>query len=373
MDIFRLNDTGTTWAEGTIINGLTTKLWSERYRSPGEFKFTAPPTKSIMDSLPLGALVSHTETLDVMIVESHEIIESQEKDPEISITGRSLDSFLEQRVATEDHLGFNNPMRDGSPSPYIFDQSSQTAQIRALIRSGIQEGYVARSVFALPHTVVTIRIGDLSFEEEREVKRGPLYDAVMDLLAEMDAGLKIERPNGTKTDIHWVVHDGDKVLDKVQFSHDAGDLEASRYFRTNKTDKNSAYAMASYGGIYWGEAGSTGASGLLRRVMYLDATDIKLNPIPNDPYGVVAARIEEMLTKRAKRVVKRRKKTDILEATVSKDSRFKYRRDYNIGDLVWVLGNYDTSDIMRVVEYVESEDENGEKGFPTLVRATGAN
>lgn len=381
MDVFRLFNTGSTWAEGEFIKGIDSKVWSERYRSPGEFTFKAKPTKQLIDALPIGSLISHTNTLDVMIVENHEIVEKKGENPEITISGRSVDSFMEQRVATDDALGFDgpggsngpkphSPLFDGSPWPYLFKQATQRGQILSLIRSQIQDGYTERNSFVLPHTRVNHEITDTSAEEEREVKRGPLNVAVQELLADMDAGLRIERPHSGKSYINWIVHDGTNRKGTVQFSHDAGDLETAKYFKTSKSDKDSAYITASYWGIFWTQAGTY--TGFNRRVMWIDVNDIKMNPAENGPFGFnTAARIEKILEKRARRQVLRKKVTDILEATVSKEARFKYRRDYQIGDLVYVLGNYDSSDVMRVVEYVETEDEEGERGFPTLIRAPG--
>jgi hypothetical protein len=47
-------------------------------------------------------------------------------------------------------------------------------------------------------------------------------------------------------------------------------------------------------------------------------------------------------------------------------TRYRYRTDYYIGDLVSVEGNYNTSAVMRVTEHVEIEDETGEQAYPTL-------
>jgi hypothetical protein len=45
---------------------------------------------------------------------------------------------------------------------------------------------------------------------------------------------------------------------------------------------------------------------------------------------------------------------------------YQYRRDYNIGDLVSIDGNFGQTAVMRVIEYAEIEDENGNSGHPTL-------
>jgi hypothetical protein len=52
---------------------------------------------------------------------------------------------------------------------------------------------------------------------------------------------------------------------------------------------------------------------------------------------------------------------------IAKDSgSAQYRKDYDIGDLVTIQGNYDTSGIRRVTEFVEIEDENGYIGYPVV-------
>lgn len=385
MDVFRLNNTGGTWTQGTLIKGIDTKVWAERYRSPGEFTFTGKPTRELRNALPLDALISHTNTLDIMIVESHEIVEDEALEPKLTIKGRSLASFLEQRVATDDAQGFegpnsrldpqaepNTPLFDGSAWPYVFFANTARAQARNLIRNQIMAAYVERPSFAIPHTTVAY---DLEADEEdgenREVKRGPLHTAVMDVLADINAGLKVERPNGDRSDIWWIIHDGKNRKGTVQFSHEAGDLTSTRYYWSRSRDKDAAYIASKYWHAFWAEV--TPQTGLSRRVMYLDASDVNRNPADAGAWGgaVVAAEVEQILLRRARKLVRRRKQTELLETTISNNNRYRYRRDYGIGDIVYVVGNYDVSDAMRVVEYTEAEDEHGETGWPTLARAPG--
>ena len=63
------------------------------------------------------------------------------------------------------------------------------------------------------------------------------------------------------------------------------------------------------------------------------------------------------------------KQNDILyyiDAKVNKNCRYKYKEHYNIGDIVWVSGDYDATTIMRVTEHAQVLDENGESSIPTL-------
>lgn len=51
---------------------------------------------------------------------------------------------------------------------------------------------------------------------------------------------------------------------------------------------------------------------------------------------------------------------------ISKDRQYTYRDNYDIGDLVTVLGDYGQSAVMRIVEYAEIEDQTSFVGYPTL-------
>jgi hypothetical protein len=55
-----------------------------------------------------------------------------------------------------------------------------------------------------------------------------------------------------------------------------------------------------------------------------------------------------------------------MEATISKNSRYAYRKDYIVGDIVYVVGNYGVSQKMRVIENVEVQDATGSFSYPTL-------
>jgi len=46
--------------------------------------------------------------------------------------------------------------------------------------------------------------------------------------------------------------------------------------------------------------------------------------------------------------------------------RYIYRKDFNVGDIVSVKGEYEASRLMRISEYVEIMDETGNINYPTL-------
>jgi Siphovirus ReqiPepy6 Gp37-like protein len=369
MDVFTLNDDGiSTYTNGEIINGLTNKLWIERYRECGEFKFVCTPSDYILGMLPLGTLISHTNAETIMMVEDHEIVEERGSVPVLTITGRSIDGFFHNRVATDDDLGFSPALYDGTAWPYTFQDVTSYEHCVELIKAQIEAPPV-RAVLAIPFVDVRHEVYDISeVPENREAKRDSLYTQVIDILAEIDAGLKIQRPvQGVHAKIRFVVHDGIKRTDTVNFSYEAGDLDSAKYFWSLRSSKNTAYISGMYHGYYVPRGGSEGASGFNRRVMYIDATDFKAKyGTPGWDGANAMDRIEKILLTRARKILGRRKTRELVEANVAKANRYTFRKDYNIGDTVYVTGNYGLSAPFRVTEYAEIEDESGESGYPTL-------
>ncbi len=382
MDIFSLEDDGiSTYNNGEVINGITTKIWIERFREPGEFTFTGAPTKHLRDALAIGTMISHTDTKTVMIVEDHEINETRGQDPVLTITGRDATAFLEQRIATDDDQGFEPSAADGSASPYTMPEASPWSQAIRLLNQQIS-ATANRTTFILPHVSVVnqfpttpadkVAHPDWFDQDEREIKRGPLGAAVIAILHEIDGGLLVERPvkvwekeiYSPHDNMWFIVKRGIDRKKEVQFSYESGDIETARYFWSDKSKKNAAYVAARYQGKYVQVVGNSGWN---RRVSLVDANDFNINPGEAGWAGVAQQqKLDAMLTRRGNVRIRRAKSTELVEATISRSNQYVYRRDYHIGDEVWVTGNYDVSKAMRVSEFAETEDETGEFGFPTL-------
>lgn len=375
MDIFTLADNGVdTYNNGEIINGLTSKVWIERYRDPGEFTLTCYPTKEIRAKLAIDTLISHTDTMTVMMVEDHEIKETKGSPPELTITGRSLDAFLNHRVATNHTMGFAAPLQDDTARPYEFEVTKPWLTCVDIIRDQIHGSYVSGSVpfFAIPHIGVSHEVTDVEDPDDFDIKRGPLHSAVLGLLDECEGGIKIVRPNPDHKTLKFIIHKGAYLYDDIIFSYNSGDLATSRYFWSERAYKNYAYVAARYQGAFVAPTGPD-PTGFEARVMWVDANDLNANPSDSGWAAVSAAsKLNKLLKHRGKRTLKKQKKKHILEATISNTSKYVFGVDYNIGDLVYVQGNYDLSEIMRVTEYAKTEDERGSSGFPIVSPTTSS-
>lgn len=57
----------------------------------------------------------------------------------------------------------------------------------------------------------------------------------------------------------------------------------------------------------------------------------------------------------------------IFDGAISPLSTYKYRKDYFLGDKVTLSAEYGVENTMLVSEYVRTEDQTGDRGYPTLV------
>jgi hypothetical protein len=369
MDIFSIvpDAVNSTWRPEAVISGITSKLWVERYKSPGEFKFTATPNPDLIDALELGTLISHTNTRAVMIVEDHEINEEAGQVAELTITGRTADSFLESRVATDEDMGFDPSLYDGTAWPYILPAAWPWEHAVDLMLEQLIDN-PDHSSFNIPYANAAheIDLGTVELDpgwntiEELELKRSSLATAIRDICNEHDFGVRVDRPFGGQTKLRFVIYQGIDKSGTVQFSYEAGDFATARYFRSIKNDRNAAYIHSKYYGRFRSESGATG---FWRKVLLVDATDF--NALAGTS-GWTLSKINTNLNRRASKAMKRAKTSHLLEATMSPRARFKFRHDYDIGDKVYARGNNNFDSLMRVTEFTEIEDDQGEYGFPTL-------
>lgn len=372
MELFKFNPIvgGTTVFErGDIITGATSVMWVERYRDFGEFEIKAPVSSNLKNLLPLNSFISHVATTEIMIVENQEISENYDSEPEIIITGRSLETCLEQRIVgtNQTYTGVGLPLLQYEiPAERIWYQAIYLINEHILASILLNDNYAFAN---LQTTAQNVNMAYDSTEVIRVVKRSPVYDSVLELLAVDDLGIKTVRPGpwsplttGGLTDTALVIHKGLDLTKSVTFSYSSGDITNAQYLFSTKNLKTDVFVASK-----WLEMPvQGGTTSYNKRVLFVDAPYLD-NDYSSIPTGSDRTAITGKMITLGRQALKNRNLVTINRAEVSKEStRYVYRQDYNVGDLVAVEGNYDASTVMRVTEYVEIEDESGEYSYPTL-------
>lgn len=368
MDIFKFMNPNhpTKMEQGEIVNGVKSKMWVERFNKAGDFTLTAPVSSGLRESLPIDSFISHINTTEIMIVENHEITEDQGKEPDIVITGRTVETFLENRI-----VGSNNPFPGGSEplTEYVLAEDNVITQAVVLINDHIADTSVYDPSGDLPYIYAYAGTLPAEIGLERAIKRGTVYERLLELLSEdpyTALGIKSIRPSvnspvGFDSSVTLLyVYPG--FLRPVTISYSSNELLNADYLWSSRKLKNAALVSGK-----WVETIINGSeTGIKKRMMLIDGSDIDQAfeevPTGDDLLAVVNAMqlLGNQVLQNQNNIVLSKPQLLI------NDTQSKYRVDYQLGDVIQVIGDYNENAVMRVTEYVEFEDSTGEGGYPTL-------
>lgn len=375
MDLFKFHTpTGVNEAThltggGEYINGLLTKEWIDRYRDAGSVTLTSRAERGLRELLPEGTLIGLRGNTNVMMIEDHQLKDDDQAI--VTTTGRSLESFLEQRAADDNQDPY--PTGGGETQDIVFDSDPQWltwVQAESLLINHLTGGSSGNDKIHYLEIVDDVKMAaEDGTREGRTVSRSDLYSAVKGILDVDNIGWRIVRPGPWSpaadpvNNLALVIHDGYDRRDEITMSYESGDIESADYLWSLKPYKNVALVSGKWIEVL---VGDTSKTNLDRRVLVVDGKDIDEDQ-PATPTGLARTFIIAAMTSRGQEALAKQKKVALASVTPSKGvKRYKYGVDYDIGDIVTVRGNYTESRPMLVSEYVYIEDENGEQGYPTL-------
>lgn len=361
MDLFRFNNPNepTLMEDGIFLNKLKSAMWIERYRAAGEFKIVGYASNDIQTQLPKGSFISHLDTQEVMIVENHEINDTRGKETTVTVTGRSFESYLENRVC-----GRNGVLGEIG---YISLANNTWAQAVELVTAHVLPGYPIDVGDLLPRFEVLTNVTGSGTSEVRVYERGILYERLLELLTVDDLGIKTIRPGPyspaiNKINTCVVIHKGIDRSSEIVLSHESGEIESADYLWSIKKLKNCAFVSGKWVSTFV----DTEEVGYNRRILFVDASDID-NNYSSAPTGGTLTDITAAMQARGVEDLAANQEIALVKVDVSKSvKKAIFRQDYEVGDTITVRGDYDETKTLRVTEYVEIDDEKGSSGYPTL-------
>lgn len=365
IDLFKFNagSDPSVLENGELVNGASEIMWTERYRTPGEFKIEAPLSSGLRSFLPLGTLVSHTDTLEVMIVETHSIKEDPDKDPILQISGRSLEAYFENRIVGSDLVWANANIVE-----YTLASAPVWSQAKTMLDEHIDMAWDTNDLGNFTVEVDPTTQAETQTEAVRSWRREPLDKAVLNLLAIENLGIRSIRRNtfggeGNSNNTVFYIHSGEDHSATVIFSVKAGDLDSAEYLWSDMKRKTSAVVVGQYVNVAVHAPGAP--TGFGRRYMFVDGShlDGHLDVIPT---GAARTTILAKMSDLGIATVRDQNRISLASADISELIKYQYRKDYQIGDIVMIDASYGQMRPMRVVEFTEIQDEQQIKGHPTL-------
>lgn len=347
MILFKLDG---SFLPSTTIPKFETLAWTERYQTAGDFKLVVVDDISILDTLPLGTLISHTDTWQVMIVEDHQIARDKDQKLNVTVTGRTFETFAENRYTPNCESYLND-------SVGLLTDTAQNICDYILRYSLTTAGAPAGNGISNVAIVKAMRDPDVSLTYP--VHRSDTYSAIMEILKMAGGGLRNDRPHDAQTTLNVVLHDGQDLTGTVVFYAQKNDLEDTQYLWSLKTFKNYAQVTGpTCQRLVKSRNEPISVTGLNRRIIYVESTELEGTFLPPSDTDALATM--------AQIAIDGKPKISLVEAKISKTAKPRYKFNYDIGDLVMVHGEFLDSQAMRVTQHILTVDKTGIQGLPSL-------
>lgn len=278
---------------------------------------------------------------------------------------------------------------------------------------------------ALPGVAVTETTADAGNSRAWQLEQGILYPQLRKILDSGDIFLRVLRPvagdsarvikvktnladrgdiervqTNNLTQARFDIYNGVDRRTTVKFSDLQEHIQKGTYLYSSK-DYHTALEVMS-GGISFSDVyrpGTGSYSGWQRRVGGFDAGSPEIPPEPDKPAELKKGATKEQREKRqdemdkwierharwrnkrnriledfreetaamAQRELRASRRIEMFSGDISPMAPYKYKTHYDLGDLVTLVGKRGLTAVMRVSEYVRTEDANGDQGLPGLV------
>ena len=388
MEVFHV-DPANFQSLGPIL-GIEKMIWIERYSKPGEFTIIGDPVP-LMANLPIDRFISTSLSEEVMVVESHFIDESENKDGQtkVIIKGTSIPNYImgNRVVSYNPSFAPEGLWAFGSLDQFAnvamnYAQGPSTTSINNFLYSLLLNHLKnatgqAENLFNLVVVDQTMSYAkDISNYVTKNIQY--LNDVVYSCLDAYDLGLRSARPgvnryaldkyandnfyNYEELDLNqsimFALYIGNDLSESVIFDINNGDAHNARYFWTGKKDKNAFYAATKDYALRQFPEELEASDGWKRKVLRVDLDDYYPPEYTNEEiWGALYTKgIEALLRSNGKGL--------ILDAVGTKNAGPKYGFDYRVGDIIMIIGNYGVSQKMRVSEVAITQDGDNEEVVP---------
>ena len=358
MDVFVLDD---YLVRDSVVDSYFSFIWSERVSSLGDFELVVANTNEAKNLLAIGKRLGINESKRVMVIETHEAKVDDEGRNVLTITGRSLESILMERIAWNNATAGSETkpkwVITGTPAEAARWIFYQVCVVGAMSPSDIIPFYVTGTTY--PADTIAESPDSVVFELEI----GTVYERIKDICDQYKMGFRLYKgPDDSK--LYFNIYQGDdrttqqSVLDPVVFSPSLDNLAKIQELTSVENLRNVAFVYSKTKSIFvYTDGTDSSTSGFARRVLYVDATSVEETTEPN---------LTKILTQKGYEALAKNRSITAFDGEISQADQYTYGLHYELGDLVEMQSGFGVTNNMRVTEQIFVSDENGSRSYPTL-------
>jgi hypothetical protein len=392
MDVLRLDPV--TYLPNSLVEGYNSMIWTERYLDNGEFEMKTPNVASTMILIPEGTPISLRDSKEVMFVETHSIGVDSDGGRELTVAGRTFETFLENRAQIATVYNTSWLATKQYKTSEMVSLLAWTHLVNTNGQDVTRPGTVSSTLSAVPGVVITDSSTLVDVAKDWWLETGQIYPTFRDFLGLGGLGVRNIRPSGVTGNVMTFdttvapargtvlkvstpniqllsvdIYNGvdrrrtQAIVEPVIFHYDSGHIDSPKYVFSSKDLKTMATITSSVGNQdVWLGTGITppaiNPGGLGRRVLYIDG-----GSAGGQTYSVFLS----SLVQNAQIELMKNIRQVLFDGAISPISPYKYGTHYSLGDKVTLLAEYGIEQQMLVSEYVRTEDQAGDRGYPTLV------
>lgn len=350
MELYILNSNGT---KSQIIDEFSSMIWTHRYSDFGDFQLDVVPNVTNRRRFKEGVKIGASFTKQHMEIEEVFIAPDEAGVENMKITGRTPGTIMEDRIVAPNWLAPN-------PEDRVY---YVTGQVAGLVKNMVDTMCVSPGAFnetdIIPELAVLNQAGTTP-SIEVAIAPKQLYTAMKDLLDEYDLGFRFEYDPKFAKPLRLFIYKGVN-RPEVEFNAALDNIANESYLNSNRDFKNVALVLAQkarWVQVY-GNGATSGTSGLNRKVLIVDASDIDDEKVPEP-------KLTNILMQRGRTALKDHRKTKIMDGEITNYNLFKFGTHYNLGDTIYIRDEYDVREPKIVSEYIWAMDQEGFRSYPTF-------
>lgn len=349
MNIYVLNE---NFEIVKVIDDYISIIWTTRYFTYGDFELYLSAESDVLDYLQTGYYLvrevdmSQDEYHNVMIISNRAITTDAEDGDNLTVTGYDLKSILKRRV--------------------IVNQTNLNGTVQSCIAQLINQNIISPTNTSRKISNFTLGTNQISSTNtmERQLTGDNLSDAISDICTSFGYGYDVYIKNGNF--VFYLYEGTDRSYNQdvnphIVFSSEFDNLISSSYSENFDEFSNVAIVAGEGEGTARKKVTVGTATGLDRYELWVDARNSSTNngEISDSEYT-------NMLTQEGVETLSGTGITTSFEGEVDNTINYQLNEEYYLGDIVQIENDYGISSATRIVEVIESEDENGTDIIPTF-------
>ena len=325
-----------------VVEEFKSLIWAKRYWNFGDCEVYIKASEKVLDLLKVGNIITRKDDDMVCIIEYVEIKTSAEDGDYVVVKGSDARCLLDRRI--------------------VWGLMDYVGSVEGLIRTIVDDNVVNPPMAErrIQNTALG-EVAGLDDSIEVQISYANVGEKVRGLCETYLYGSRMILDNGV---LRFGLYEG-SALDLI-FATEFDNLIKTDYIEDYRTVSNVALVGGEGEGSSRRTASVGTASGLERRELFVDARSISSDSEGLGDYD--EALRNEGLEELSKHSVLIRFDGDVDTTGYV----YKYKRDYNVGDVVTIRNGYGQSFRARITEAVEGWDDNGYNVSLTLVYTEGA-